>query len=91
MGKKFADRRETGAAMGASNNFVGVESVLDGPATPDARDCGRGIDEDSVHIEEKSGAVDGGHRGRKLVLAGSDCNPENRRALASNVIGAGVV
>ena len=62
VGKIFAHGREAGAAMGAGDDFFGIESVLDGPAAPDAGDGGSGIDQDSVQVEEQSGAVDLGHR-----------------------------
>lgn len=65
----FTHRRETGAAMGAGNYFFGIESVLNGPSAPDTRHRGSGVDEDSVHVEEESGAVDLGHRSQGKSLA----------------------
>jgi hypothetical protein len=47
--------------VGAGHDFVRVEPVLDGPSPPHARDGGCGVDEDSIHVEEKSGAVDLDH------------------------------
>jgi hypothetical protein len=61
MGKIFADGGEAGAAVGTGNDFFGVESVLDGPAAPDAGHGGSGVDEDSVHVEQQSGTMDFGH------------------------------
>lgn len=54
----FAHGGKAGAAMSVGNDFFRIESVLDGPAAPDARHGGSGVDEDSVHIEQESGAVD---------------------------------
>src|ERR1700691_4045405 len=61
VGKIFADRREAGTSVSASNDFFRIEPVLDGPAPPDARDRGGGVDEDSVHVEQKSSAANLSH------------------------------
>src|ERR1700735_797287 len=61
VGKIFADRREAGTSVSASNDFFRTDTVLDGPAQPDARDRGSGVDEHSVHVEEKGGAANLSH------------------------------
>ena len=61
LGKKFADRGEAGAAVGEVDDVIGIEIVLEGPATPYAGD-GRGrVDEDAIHIDEEGFAGDWRH------------------------------
>jgi hypothetical protein len=35
-----------------ADDFVGIESVFEGPLAPDAGNGGSGVDENSVHIKE---------------------------------------
>ena len=43
--------------MSVRHDLLGIESMLDRPAMPDARHGGSGVDEDSIHIKEKRGAA----------------------------------
>ncbi len=52
VGQIVAHRGETRAAVGASDNFFGIESVLKSPLMPDALDGRRGVDEHSVEVKE---------------------------------------
>ena len=56
--------------MGAGNYFFRIESMLDGPLSPDSSDCGSGIDENSVQIKKESGALDFGHSVRGKFSSG---------------------
>lgn len=61
LGKKFADGSQAGAAVGEVDDVVGIEIVLERPASPDARDGGGGVDEDAIHIDEEGFAGDWRH------------------------------
>jgi hypothetical protein len=39
-----------------------VDAMFHGPARPDSRDGGSGIDENAIHIDKQARAMDFGHR-----------------------------
>lgn len=61
MGKEFADGSQTGSAVREVDDVVGIQVVFARPAGPDAGDGGSGIDQDAIHIEEKTLAGDFSH------------------------------
>lgn len=61
MGKEFTDGSEAGAAMREMNDIIGIEIVLECPASPHASDGGSGVNEDSIHVDEQAFAGDLGH------------------------------
>jgi len=70
VGQVVADRGEAGTAVGAGDDFFGIESVFDGPLMPDAIDGGSGVDEDSVEVEEQGAGLDLGHALKTIPYCG---------------------
>ena len=61
VGKILANGGDAGTSVRVFDNFIWIETVLDRPSSPDARDGGSGVEENSIHVEEKRGAGKLGH------------------------------
>ena len=64
--EEVANRAQARTAVGAADDFDGVETMFVGPTAPDTGDSGSGVDEDAVEVEEDGLAGDFGHL---LILA----------------------
>src|SRR5579859_6482735 len=60
--KIFANGGEAGTSVRTSDHFVGIESMLDRPAMPDAADGGRRVDKYAIEIEQERGTVELSHQ-----------------------------
>jgi hypothetical protein len=55
--QEFADGGEARATVGLADDIIGDEAVFVGPDGPDTGDCGGGVDEHAIEIEEHSAAL----------------------------------
>jgi hypothetical protein len=60
--EQFDDGGETGSAVRVAHDFLGDKAMFKSPSGPNAHDSGSGVNEDAIHVEEYSSAVDPCHR-----------------------------
>jgi hypothetical protein len=51
---KLANGGDAGTSVRATDGFFGIQTVLDGPACPNARNRWSGVNQNSIKIKEKS-------------------------------------
>lgn len=71
FGQEFADGLDAGAPVSLADRDLGIKAVLDGPLRPYSSDGGRGVDQDTIEVEEQGlGGYD--HAGMITYLGRSD-------------------